>query len=180
MPRTELSDSAQDNSQIVPLSGQKPRKQPKPKHLVPPRLTTNEKLVEAQCEIERIQRELLMREGEIYRLKEKCESIDCQWIYQCRAKDRCLNAEVEYLKTGLNHGIWESRIQMKRRISQLCSWGSINGSTRRFGTIYQRAHEIAGKPTEARTSIKQKISETTEKGLDIPVNDMYRMYNHGR
>jgi len=119
MPRTELADSAQNISQIVPLSERKPRKQHKPKHLVSPKLTTGEKLLEAQIEIDRIQRDLEITLGERDIAREETKAAKRQLVDICQFKDRCLSDNIEWLETGLNHGIWtDNRIQLRRRVSR--------------------------------------------------------------
>ncbi len=118
-----------DLSQIVPLTQPKPQRLRQELRLkATPKLTTAEKLTEARIEIDQLKRDLEMREGELAQLKMSHESTDRQWIDRCRAKDRCLQAEVEFLETGLKYGIWENRIQMKRRISQLKGARDFQGS----------------------------------------------------
>lgn len=69
-----------------------------------------------------------MREGELAQLKMSSEFTNRQWIEKCQLKDRCLQAEIEFLETGLRYGIWENRIQMKRRISHLKGARDFRGS----------------------------------------------------
>jgi len=119
MPLTRLSDSAPNVSQIVPLSNQKPQQQPKPKRITPPKLTTHDKLVEAQIEIERLQRDLEMVEGERDISKEETKAAKRLLVDICQFKDRCFNDNIEWLETGLTQGIWtDNRIQLRRRVSR--------------------------------------------------------------
>ena len=121
--------TAPNLSQIIPLTQPKPQRLRQELRLkASPKLTTAEKLTEARIEIDQLKRDLEMREGELAQLKMSTESTNRQWIERCRAKDRCLNDEVEFLETGLRHGIWENRIQMKRRISHLKGARDFQGS----------------------------------------------------
>jgi len=42
-----------------------------------------------------------------------------QFIEVTQFKDRCNADNIEFFETGLAYGIWENRIQMRRRISRL-------------------------------------------------------------
>jgi len=131
MLHTGLSEFAQNISQIVPLSDYNPRKRRMPKHFDPPRYTTSDRLIKAQCEIERLHIELSSRDNDIR-----------QWIDRCKTKYRCLNDEIEFLETGLNYGVWENRIQMRLRISRLKGAQDYQGSKARRVTFKQLVKEI--------------------------------------
>jgi len=114
MPRTGMPNP----TQIVPLSNQKPQQQTKPKRIPAPKLTTHDKLIEAQIEIDRLQRDLEIVEGERNIAEEETRAAKRQLIDITQFKNAFINSDIEFFETGLDHGIWENRIQMRRRISR--------------------------------------------------------------
>jgi len=117
MPRTGMLNPA-PSSQIIPLTDHKPQQQPKPKRIPAPKLTTHDKLIEAQIEIDRLQRDLEMIEGERNISREETKAAKRQLVDVVQFKNAFINSDIEFFETGLDHGIWENRIQMRRRISR--------------------------------------------------------------
>jgi len=120
--------TALNHFQIVPLSDHKPPQQPKPERITPPKLTTHDKLVEALLEIDRLQRQLEITEGERNISREETAAAKHQLVDACQFKDRCLADNIEFFETGLRYGVWENRIQMRRRISRLKGAQDFQGS----------------------------------------------------
>jgi len=101
-------------SQIVPLSKSK---RPSLKLVQSSLQTTAEKLIQAESEIDRLNRQLESRNSEIHRLLSRCER-----------KNVRIEDDIEFFETGLELGVWENRVQMRRRISRLKGARDYKGS----------------------------------------------------